>query len=94
MRIVAEGKSNPALAHEAQRPAAWAVAHLMSGAHAEVRLHVFIWGLFISWNGTDNCQLLGYAASSFFLVSGSRVFLGARAFTASMILRVNGFRLS
>ena len=47
-----------------------------------------------SLNSAGDCPLPGHAASSFFLVSCSRVFLGARAFTASIILRVNGFRLS
>ena len=45
----------------------------------------------ISWHGADGCQLPRYAASSLFLVSRSSVFLGARAFTASIILRVSGF---
>ena len=47
-----------------------------------------------SLNSAGDCQLPGHAASSFFLVSCSRVFLGARALTASIILRVNGFGLS
>ena len=56
-----------------------------SGAHAEVRLHVFIWRLFISWH----CQLPGYAASSLLFGFAFPSLPGARAFTASIILRVS-----